>query len=293
MLEEELCSSITDDRNPPMRIDLDQRTGRDEYLEKAENFLKHIRRGDIYEANYCMEFFSENAEISPVHTFLRLISISPMPAAAFYRSDKRFLLCSSPERYLQKTGSQIISQPIKGTVRKGKSRQEDAALKSRLLNSEKERGENVMITDLVRNDLSRTAQRGSVGVKELFGLKSYRTIHQLVTTIAAELDPRLNWTEAIRHSFPMGSMTGAPKIRAMEIIHEQESVARGLYSGSVGYITPEADFDLNVVIRSLQYNQQTRYLSCMTGSALTAACHPEEEYDECLLKAETMKQALS
>ncbi|MFM2134679.1 MAG: hypothetical protein RL021_79 [Bacteroidota bacterium] len=292
-LEKEIKAKTGHPRISDTDISLNQRTSRKAYLEKANNVLRHIQRGDIYEANLCMEFHSQDTVIDPVRTFLSLNRLSPMPNAVFYKAGKRYLLCASPERFLQKQGNRIISQPIKGTIRRGKDHAEDEQLKRHLQGSQKERSENVMITDLVRNDLSRTAVRGSVRVLELFGLKSYRRIHQLVTTVAAEIDPKLPWTEVIRHAFPMGSMTGAPKLRAMEIIEEQESVARGLYSGSVGYITPEGDFDLNVVIRSLQYNSADRYLSAMTGSALTAGSNPEEEYEECLLKAETMKNALT
>lgn len=291
-LEQAMLETSNENLSPDAGFSLQQRISREEYLARAGNILRHIQRGDIYEANFCMEFHRSGMTIDTIRTFLKLNELSPMPNAVYYKSRDRYLLCSSPERFLQKQGYNIISQPIKGTIRRGKNPEEDEILKSRLLGSKKEQAENVMITDLVRNDLSRTAKRGSVRVAELFGLKSYRQIHQLVSTIAAEMDPASKWTDVIRHAFPMGSMTGAPKVRALEIIEEQEAMPRGLYSGSIGYITPQSDFDLNVVIRSIQYNATTGYISAMTGSALTAGCIPEEEYDECLLKAETMKKSL-
>ena len=292
-LEQELTNPAMVNGNSIPPVHLHQRTDRESYLERADDILRHIRRGDIYEMNYCMEFYAAKVLLDPVETFLKLNRNSPMPMSAFYRLKDRYLLCASPERFLQKEKNTIISQPIKGTIRRGTDKTEDELLKSKLQNSSKERSENVMITDLVRNDLSRSAKRGTVKVEELFGLKSYLRIHQLVTTISAEADPSKKWTDMIRDAFPMGSMTGAPKIRAMEIIEAQESMARGLYSGSVGYVTPDGDFDFNVVIRSIQYNAATQYVSAMAGSALTSECNPEEEYEECLLKMETMKKALS
>lgn len=266
---------------------------REEYIQRAGKFLQHIRRGDIYEANYCIEQFSSSATISPLTTFLRLNDISPMPGAAFYRHANKYLLCASPERFIAKRGQKLISQPIKGTIRRGTTADEDVALKSYLENDPKERSENVMITDLVRNDLSMVATRGSVKVEELMSVKTFPRIHQLVTTITATLSNERHWTEALSKAFPMGSMTGAPKRRAMEIIDELENCRRGLYSGSVGYVQPDGDFDFNVVIRSIQYDSQTKQLSVMAGSALTAGCKPELEYEECLLKFSTMQRALA
>ncbi|MFM7217893.1 MAG: anthranilate synthase component I family protein [Bacteroidota bacterium] len=265
---------------------------RTSYLEKATELLRHIQQGDIYEVNLCMESFAENCTIDPCQTFLKLQSASPMPYAAFYRNESRYLLCASPERYLAKRNEKLISQPIKGTIRRGRSAEEDSQLADQLRNDPKERSENIMITDLVRNDLSRVASRGSVAVESLLELKTFPRIHQLVTTISAAVEKDIDWTEALRHTFPMGSMTGAPKRSAMQLIDQFEESRRGLYSGCVGYITPEGDFDFNVVIRSIQYNAESGYLSLMAGSALTAGCDPEKEYAECQLKAETMLRAL-
>ena len=273
-------------------INLQQRMTKAAYLESAKKMLQHIQLGDIYEANFCMEFYEENVIVDAPGLFTKLNSISPMPFAAFYRLKDHYLLCASPERFLAKRGDRLISQPIKGTARRGATEAEDNEIAAGLLNDRKELSENIMITDLVRNDLSITALRGSVQVEELTALKTYPRVHQLVTTISSRLDSRFNWCDAIKSSFPMGSMTGAPKLRAMQIIEDLEKTRRGLYSGSVGYVTPEGDFDFNVVIRSIQYNQSTGYISAMVGSALTAGCDPEKEYDECLLKLSTMRKAL-
>jgi len=284
--------SVSDNLSQPT-VALQPTVTKDHYIEQAKSFLRHIHRGDIYEANYCIEFYSTHVPISPLSTFLRLNTISPMPGSAFYRLDNKYLMCASPERFLARRGEKLISQPIKGTIRRGTTAAEDDELVRQLLNDPKERAENVMITDLVRNDLSIVAERGSVQVEALMALKTYPRIHQLVTTVTAQLAADKHWTDALKEAFPMGSMTGAPKRRAMEIIDQLESSRRGLYSGSVGYVQPDGDFDFNVVIRSIQYDHTTAQLSAMAGSALTAGCDPEKEYEECLLKMTTMKNALS
>ncbi len=263
------------------------------YVEHAEAFLRHIQRGDIYEANYCMEFSAKNIEVDPFSVFLSLNHNSPMPFAAYYQLKHRYLMCASPERFLAKRGDELLSQPIKGTIRRGITPEEDEALIRLIQTDTKEQAENIMITDLVRNDLSVTAQRDSVRVKAQCEVKTYPRIHQLVTSITSRLRPDKSIGDVLRSTFPMGSMTGAPKRKAMEIIESLESSRRGLYSGSVGYLTPEGDFDFNVVIRSIQYNSSSGYLSLMAGSALTAEALPEKEYDECMLKASTMFSALS
>ncbi len=268
------------------------RISRKEYLDNVNRIKQHIRRGDIYEMNFCMEFYAENAVINPQGVYLKLNALSPMPFSAYMQHGKKHLLCASPERFLAKRGNKIISQPIKGTIKRGANETEDGALKVTLKNDPKEQAENVMIVDLVRNDLSRTAEKASVKVEELFGVKTFRMLHQLESTVTSELKKDVHFTEALRKSFPMGSMTGAPKIRAMELIEDYESTRRGLYSGTIGYITPEGDFDFNVIIRSIIYNSEKGYLSFMVGSAITDSADPEKEYEECMLKAEAMKKVL-
>lgn len=275
------------DRVPASRV------SKADYLRAAEALRKHILRGDIYEVNYCIEFFAENCNLDPAAVFRALDEVSQAPFSALYRRDEHWLLSASPERFLKKEGAQLISQPIKGTARRGKTIEEDEQIKARLQHDPKERSENVMIVDLVRNDLSQAARRGSVRVEELFGIYTFRQVHQMISTVRAELREDLHAVEAIRRTFPMGSMTGAPKVRAMQLIEQYEATRRGLYSGAVGYFTPQGDFDLNVVIRSIQYNAAKKYVSFMAGSAITQGSDPEREYDECLLKAKAMLEVLS
>lgn len=271
---------------------LQARMNREHYLNSVNALKEHIRKGDCYEVNFCREQFLEAGLTDPRHLFHRLNHLSPAPFAAYYKLHHRYLVCSSPERFLQKKGSRIISQPIKGTAKRAADPVQDAALQQALRSSAKEQSENVMIVDLVRNDLSRTAVQGSVRVEELFGIYSFPQVHHMISTISATLDERFHFTDAIRHAFPMGSMTGAPKVRVMELIEQYEKTRRGLFSGAVGYITPEGDFDFNVVIRSILYNAEQKYISFQTGSAITFYSDAEKEFEECGLKAKALVQAL-
>lgn len=268
------------------------RTSKDSYFKKVEKILNHIDRGDIYEANFCQEFFSENTRINPVTTFLQLNGISKPPFATFLKINNRYLLSASPERYLKKEGDTVISQPIKGTAKRAKSKEKDNAIINRLLNDPKERSENIMITDLVRNDLSRFAKKGSVKVDELCKVYTFEQVHQLISTIRCEVDPSVSIVSLIRDTFPMGSMTGAPKVSAMKIIEKLEDAKRGLYSGAVGYFTPDNNFDFNVIIRSILYNETNKYVSFSVGGAIINKSSPEAEYEECLLKAKAMRSVL-
>lgn len=268
------------------------RVSREDYLEIVNRIKEHIQKGDIYEANYCIEFYSENAQINPTESFLSLNKTNPSPYACFYRLEDKYLLSSSPERFLAKRADTLISQPIKGTIRRGQTAKEDQKLKEQLYTDPKERSENVMIVDLVRNDLSHTAEKGSVKVTELCGIYTYPHVHQMISTITCTLRKDIHFVDAIKNAFPMGSMTGAPKIRAMEIMEACESTRRGLYSGAVGYITPARNFDFNVIIRSILYNQTDNFVNFMAGSAITIGSEPESEYRECLLKATSMAQTL-
>jgi len=272
---------------------IQQRIPKENYLSKIEEMLAHIHRGDIYEANFCMEFFAQNVTIDPIQKFERLNAISQPPFAVFLKNHQHFLLSASPERYLKKSDELLVSQPIKGTAPRFSDVAKDAESKRQLASDPKERSENVMITDLVRNDLSRTAQKGSVQVTELCGIYSFMQVHQMITTIASKLSHEFTAVDAIKTTFPMGSMTGAPKISAMQIIEKHEETKRGLYSGAVGYFTPLGDFDFNVVIRSILYNAQNKYVSFSVGSAITSLSDPEKEYEECLLKARAMREVLS
>ena len=273
-------------------IEIQQRISKDFYLEKVNKMLEYINKGDIYEANFCMEFYAETT-INPLDKFFSLNDISRPPFAAYIKNNNYFLLSASPERYLKKENNKIISQPIKGTSKRYSDFAKDEISKNNLALDPKERSENIMITDLVRNDLSRTAKKGSVEVEELCGLYSFLQVHQMISTITSTIDNQYSALDVIKNSFPMGSMTGAPKISAMKIIEELEETKRGLYSGSIGYFTPNGDFDFNVVIRSILYNSKNNYVSFSVGSAITALSIPELEYEECLLKAEAMIKVLN
>ena len=262
------------------------------YLRAVVAIQEDILNGEVYELNLCQEFYAENVVLAPVDMFWRLMAASPAPFAGFVRWHDHFLLCASPERFLAHHGSQLISQPIKGTIRRGATPAEDEQQRQTLLHDEKERAENLMIVDLVRNDLARVAQTGTVRVPELFGLYPFRHLWQMISTVTADLRPATSLVDILRATFPMGSMTGAPKIRAMQLIEHYENSQRGLYSGSIGYVWPDGQFDFNVVIRSLQYRQDTGYLSFQVGSAITFDSDPEREYEECLLKAKALLEIL-
>ncbi|MEY4963299.1 MAG: hypothetical protein RLZZ323_618 [Bacteroidota bacterium] len=268
------------------------RISKESYIEKVNLLLEHLHRGDIYEANFCMEFYAENVIINPLEKFNKLNAISQTPFAVYFKNNNHFLLSATPERYLRKEGGTLISQPIKGTAKRFSDPKEDELAKTNLASDPKERSENIMITDLVRNDLSRTAQKGTVEVKELCGIYSFQQVHQMISTITSKLDAKHSLIDVLKLTFPMGSMTGAPKISVMKIIEELEETKRGLYSGAIGYFTPEGDFDFNVVIRSIVYNQEKKYVSFSVGSAITALSNPEKEYEECLLKAKAMHEVL-
>lgn len=273
-------------------LEIKQRISKDLYIQKVNKMLEHIHIGDMYEANFCMEFYAENAIINPLEKFQKLNEISQAPFSVFFKNYKHYLLSASPERYLKKVGEKIISQPIKGTSKRFADLAEDEKSKNILATDAKERAENIMITDLVRNDLSHTAQKGSVVVEELCGIYSFLQVHQMISTVTSKLDSKFSAVDVLKTTFPMGSMTGAPKISVMEIVENLEETKRGLYSGAVGYFTPEGDFDFNVVIRSILYNQENKYVSFSVGSAITSLSIPEKEYEECLLKAKAMHEVL-
>ncbi|WP_428741390.1 anthranilate synthase component I family protein [Tenacibaculum sp.] len=274
-------------------IKIKLRIHKDEYHQKVEKILEHIHRGDIYEANFCQEFYAENTIINPYEVYLHLNKISEPPFATFFRNENLYLLSATPERYIRKEGSKIISQPIKGTAKRLIDPIEDEKIAFDLARDEKERSENIMIVDLVRNDLSRTAKKGSVQVEELCKVYPFKQVYQMISTVASEIENTTHPVDVIKDTFPMGSMTGAPKISAMEIIETLEETKRGLYSGTVGYFTPNGDFDFNVVIRSILYNAENKYISYSVGGAITSKSTPEKEYEECLLKAKAMKYVLT
>lgn len=264
---------------------------RETYLQQVEKILWHIQRGDCYEINYCQSFAAEGVILEPLQAYQQLMEISPSPFSCFYKNEHRYLLCASPERFLQKKGSHLRSQPIKGTTRRNTmDPEQDELLKENLLASTKNRSENIMVVDLVRNDLSTICREGTVQVTELLGLYTFPQVHQLISTVEGDLSPGNNLLTIFRNTFPMGSMTGAPKRKVMELIDAYEPVPRGIYSGSVGYIQPNKDFDFNVVIRSLVYLANQQQASFHVGGGITAQSEPTQEYEECLLKGKALLQ---
>jgi para-aminobenzoate synthetase component 1 len=267
--------------------------GKDSYVETIEKLQQHLHRGDIYQINYCLQFSSSNAEIDPISLYLKLNTESPMPFSGLMKMENRFVICASPERYLKRKGSEIVSQPMKGTAPQDPNPKADELNKLNLLLSAKERAENTMIVDLVRNDLSQFCESGSVMVEKWCEIYSLKPVHQMVSTVVGSIESQFNSDAAIWHSFPMGSMTGAPKIRAMELIEQYETFSRGAFSGSLGYIEPNGDFDFNVLIRSIFYDKYAKEISYSVGSGITALSDPLQEFQECMLKAQSIERALS
>ncbi len=285
---------VTDANNEALTTSITPFISKASYLENIHKILALIRRGDFYEINYCQAFEVEHLSAHPVNVYANLTDISPTPFACFYKNSSDYLLCASPERYLQKKGNQLISQPIKGTIKRNVENDADDKLQVEALkNSSKDKSENVMVVDLVRNDLSRICEQGSVEVSELFGIYSFPQVHQMISTITGKLASNTLFSEILEATFPMGSMTGAPKKSVMETIDALEPTKRGLYSGTVGYLNPAGDFDFNVVIRSIFYNSDTKKASYGVGGGITIYSDPEKEYEECLLKAAAIKKVVS
>lgn len=278
--------------NKSFTTEIKPRISREQYGTAFRQVQNHIKRGNVYELNLCQEFYVENIEINPFSVYLQLNSLSPNPFSCFFKNEKHVIICASPERFIGKRDSHLFSQPIKGTAPRGKSIEEDKINKEALQKNPKDITENIMIVDLVRNDLTRVAEKGSVKVDELLGIYSFPQVHQLISTISCTVNAQTEFSEIINSSFPPGSMTGAPKISAMQVIEDVEKSARGVYSGSLGYFSASGDFDFNVIIRSILYNQETNYLSYQVGGAITALSIEEDEYQECLLKAKAIVKCL-
>ena len=284
---------LFEDKNSRISANFQARTTKNRYVDQFEKLKNALQRGDIYEVNYCQEFHIENYELAnPVGLFGRLSELTKAPHAVFLQTNDHVVLCASPERFMQKKGPLLRSEPIKGTAPRSEDKAQDQQIATALQNNPKERAENIMIVDLVRNDLSQIAAKDSVKVEELCEIYSFETVHQMISKISCQIDNSVGFSDILKACFPMGSMTGAPKIAAMQHIEAHEDFKRGLYSGSIGLMEPNGDFDFNVVIRSLLYNRKTQYLSCAVGSAITIGANAEDEYQECLLKAEKLIHGL-
>lgn len=264
-----------------------------EHENTIELIKEEIRNGNVYELNLCSGFVFNNSTMTdPYAVFKELTELSPTPFSAYLKLANKTVISASPERYLLKNHSHLVSQPIKGTRPRGQSVTDDQKFKEDLINNAKDRAENVMIVDLVRNDLAHVSVPGKVCVDELFGIYSYSHVHQMVSTISAQIEDKFVWSDAIRYSFPMGSMTGTPKISAMRWIEKFEISNREWYSGALGYIDPEGNFDFNVLIRSLFYDSEKQTLAYFAGGAITIDSDPEDEFNEMMIKAKAIQTIL-
>ena len=274
------------------KVKINNRLSKKEYLDKVKKIKDYIQKGDIYEVNFTQEFYAKKAILNAVEIFFKLREKSKAPFSSIMKIEKNYIISSSPERYIKRIGDKLISQPIKGTSKKGINFLQDIYLKRKLQRSKKDIAENTMIVDLVRNDLGKIAEKGNVSVEEYCKVYSFKSVNQLVSTIICQLKKGISFKEILEATFPMGSMTGAPKYSAMKIIEEQEETKRGVYSGALGYITPKGDFDFSVLIRTILYNSENKYLSFITGGAITDKSNPEEEYEECNIKAKSIVESL-
>ena len=288
---DEILKAKPTDEFYPKNISVKAAITKEDYIAAVDKIRAHIIEGDLYEMNFCQEFYA-NGLLEPASFFNRLNRFSPAPFSAWFKNDKQHIFSASPERFLYKDSEKVVSQPIKGTIQRSDDKMQDQMLKEELYMSEKDRAENVMIVDLVRNDLSRMAKIGTVEVEELFGIYGFRQVWQMISTVSAKLNNEADSIEAIKAAFPPGSMTGAPKIMSMELIEQYESSARGVFSGTLGYFSSEGNFDFNVLIRSIFYNEDSQNISFQTGGAIVYDSDPEKEYEECLLKAKAMLLAL-
>ncbi|MCH7403390.1 anthranilate synthase component I family protein [Belliella kenyensis] len=289
LYEEVVNWELNPKQNHPVMIK--KLTSREEYENNVQSIKNHILEGDIYEMNYCMGFEFE-ANWDPIQGYFDLVGHSPMPFSALFHAAGKYVLCASPERFLKVENEKVIAQPIKGTIRRSDDKQTDEELATQLFTSEKERAENLMIVDLMRNDLSKIAQTGSVAVEELFGVYPFPKVHQMISTVSARLNFPISFRQILSATFPMGSMTGAPKIKCMELIERYENFKRGWFSGSLGYILPDGNMDWNVIIRSIIYDSNSNKGYFAVGSAITSDADAAYEYEECMLKASAIISTL-
>lgn len=295
ILDAILAVEVPESLTAPVSVDETTWTSdfdKEHYIEAVQALQQHITDGDCYEINLCNGHKVKVLSIQPYELFDTLNGQNPAPFAAFCRYDDHFLCSTSPERYLYREQQTVLSQPIKGTAAKSGDLGEDERQRSALYNSIKERAENVMITDLVRNDLAILCEAGSIEVPELFGVYTFSSLHHLISTISGRLNAGVLLHEMLTIPFPMGSMTGAPKYIVMQLIERYEQSRRGIFSGAVGYITPEKNFDFNVVIRSLVYDGKQAALSLHTGGAITIDSNAEAEWAEASLKALRLRQVM-
>ncbi len=290
ILPEHIDISSTSSSNQ-QSLEIKQHCTKSEYIETIKKLKEHIYNGDIYEINYCIPFSVYNFNKDLISTYFKLNQLSPNPFTCLLKNNSQYIVSASPERFLRLKANKLYSQPIKGTKKRSSNIEKD---REELLNDEKERAENVMIVDLVRNDLKKVAIKGSIQVDELFGIYTFPQLHQMISTISAQANPNLHVVDYIKSCFPMGSMTGAPKLRAMQLIEQYEVFRRSAFSGALGYFDlNHGNFDFNVLIRSLFIDKKTQSLTFSVGSAITYDSIAEKEYDECLLKSSAIQKILN
>ena len=262
------------------------------YLKNVNSIKKLIQNGDIYELNYCINFHNSNCELDIINTFLNLKEKTKAPFSGIFKYHESHIVSASPERFFNKHGNNLMSQPIKGTAARGNNAAKDELIKSNLKNDTKELAENIMIVDLVRNDFSRFSNKNSVKVTELCELYSFKNVHQLISTVESKIDHKVTFQDILNNTFPMGSMTGAPKLNAIQFIDKYEDFSRNCYSGSLGFISPSNNMDFNVVIRSIIYNSNSKKISIGVGGAITNKSVPLKEYIECILKLNSIRDSI-
>lgn len=260
------------------------------YIDSIKKAISYIKEGDIYQVNLSQRFSMEIRETDAFSIYKKLRELSPAPFSAYFDSDEFTLLSSSPERFLKVRGKEVETKPIKGTRPRSNNLDEDKRLADELLGSEKDRAENVMIVDVLRNDLGRVCMPGSVKTSSLFDLEKYKTVMHLVSTVKGQLEKNMDIFDLLKASFPGGSITGAPKIRAMEIINELEPTKRGPYTGCFGYIGFDGSVDLNILIRTIIIKKNLAYFQ--VGGGIVFDSEPEKEYQETLDKGIALFKAL-
>ncbi|CEO26924.1 aminodeoxychorismate synthase component I [Paraclostridium sordellii] len=286
----EKCRTNTDEKEITEKIKLTSNFTKEDYINSVEKVREYIRQGDIYQANLTQRF-SGNINLSSYDLYKRLRNISKAPFAAFLNFEGYQVLSNSPERFIKCTSKNIETRPIKGTRPRGKTIEEDVLLQEELRNSEKDKAELLMIVDLERNDLGKVSKVGTVKVPELFVIEPYANVSHLVSTVTGELKDSLDSIDLIKATFPGGSITGAPKIRAMEIIDELEPTQRNVYTGSIGYIGFNGDMDFNIAIRTLIKKDSNIHFQ--VGGGITWDSNPEDEYQETLDKAKSIMKAIN
>ncbi|HLW40449.1 MAG TPA: chorismate-binding protein [Brumimicrobium sp.] len=275
------------------QVQLESQLTQSEYLTQINALQADMNREKVGVVVFCQEFYAEKQEINPKTTYFQLNQKSKSPFSCFVQWNEKYVLSASPERFIKKEGTKLITQPIKGTAKRGKTQEEDEAFKNRLLSSEKEIEENTLVVEGIKNDLMQVAKKETVDVESFSQIHSFETVHQLISTISAEIEPETSFGTILKTVFPMGSMVGFPKEKALKLLDKYEAFNRGLYSGTIGYIQPNGNFDFNVVIRSILYDDENKTIICPVGGGITLQSSPEDEYNECLIKLNVLQDTLN